>query len=75
MDPVLKNIQVLAFSDLTNYENEICRLHPGASISIEGILVESEGSGQAVEIKASSIRVLGFADPMDYPLGKTAHQF
>ncbi|MDA3926271.1 MAG: asparagine--tRNA ligase [Kiritimatiellae bacterium] len=66
----LNNIQILAFNDLPNYDSEIGRLHPGASIVVEGELVQSEGSGQALEIKAAKIRVLGHADPMEYPLGK-----
>jgi len=70
-----ENIQVLAFSNLPNYDKEICRLHPGASISVEGELVKSEGSGQALELKASSIKILGFADPMEYPLGKQRINF
>jgi len=65
-----ENIQVLAFSDLPNYESEIGRLHPGASVTVQGELIKSEGSGQTLEIKAESIKVLGFADPMEYPLGK-----
>lgn len=69
------NIQILAFSDLPNYAQDLCRLHPGASIRVEGLLVESEGSGQNVEIKATEIKVLGFADPMEYPLGKQRINF
>ncbi len=70
-----ENIQVLAFNDLPNYASDIDRLHPGASISVEGQLVESEGSGQALEIKAAVIKVLGHADPMEYPLGKQRINF
>ena len=65
-----ENIQILAFNDLPNYGNEICKLYPGASITVEGELVKSEGGGQAVEIKAVNVKVLGFADPLEYPLGK-----
>ncbi|MFO7936898.1 MAG: asparagine--tRNA ligase [Kiritimatiellia bacterium] len=70
-----ENIQIIAFSDLSNYEDEICRLHPGASISVEGELVESEGRGQTLEVKASSIKILGYADPLAYPLGKQRISF
>ena len=70
-----ENIQVMAFNDLPNYKREIGKLYPGASISVKGELVESEGSGQALEIKAASIRVLGYADPMEYPLGKQRINF
>ncbi|MDD2600158.1 MAG: asparagine--tRNA ligase [Kiritimatiellae bacterium] len=70
-----ENIQVLAFNHLPNYTEDIGRLHPGASIKVTGLLVDSEGSGQNVEIKATAIKVLGFADPMEYPLGKQRINF
>lgn len=69
------NIQILAFNDLANYESEIIRAHPGTSISVSGELIESEGKGQALEIRATRIKVLGRADPMDYPLGKQRVNF
>ena len=37
---------------------------------MKGVLVESVGSGQAVEIQAKEIEVLGECDPMRYPLQK-----
>jgi asparaginyl-tRNA synthetase len=46
----------------------------GASISVRGALVVSEGSGQSVEIKARSVELLGEAPP-DYPLQKKQHSF
>jgi len=70
-----ENIQILAFNNLPNYASEICKLHPGASIRVEGELIESEGSGQALEIKAESVTVLGYADPLEYPLGKQRINF
>jgi len=70
-----ENIQVLAFNDLPNYVGEISRLHPGASLTVEGLLIESEGSGQSLEIRATAIKVLGFADPLEYPLGKQRINF
>jgi asparaginyl-tRNA synthetase len=38
-------------------------------------LVASEGKGQAVDLKATDVKVLGFCDPMEYPLGKTRISF
>jgi asparaginyl-tRNA synthetase len=66
----LANLQVVAPSALENYASEVLKLHPGASVVVEGALEASEGAGQAVELKARSIRVLGFSPPMEYPLGK-----
>ncbi|MBO7532432.1 MAG: asparagine--tRNA ligase, partial [Victivallales bacterium] len=40
-----------------------------------GILVASEGKGQAVDLKATDVKVLGFCDPLEYPLGKTRISF
>jgi asparaginyl-tRNA synthetase len=64
------NLQVLADHSLPNYTAEILRLHPGASVWVRGPLVPSQGSGQAVELRAAELRVIGFCDPEAYPLGK-----
>ena len=69
------NLQILAPTDLPNYSTEIVKLHPGASVKVVGELVASEGKGQAVEIKAKEVKVLGFCDPLEYPLGKQRISF
>ncbi len=66
----LKNLQVIAPATLPNYVSEVSALHPGASVRVKGLLKPSEGKGQAVEVTASEIKVLGFSDPLSYPLGK-----
>jgi len=71
----LKNIQVLVGSTLENYTSELLKLSPGCSVEVTGTLVESPGKGQAVEIQASGVRVLGWADPDEYPLQKKRHSF
>lgn len=68
----MKNIQVVAGIELENYEEQIVKLGTGSSVKIEGELVQSPGKEQAVEVKANSIVVLGFA-PEDYPLQKKRH--
>jgi asparaginyl-tRNA synthetase len=45
----------------------------GASVQITGALVESIGSGQAVEVQAKTLTVLGEADSATYPLQKKGH--
>ena len=45
----------------------------GACIRAEGRLVASPGSGQGVELQASSIGIYGPADPESYPLQKKGH--
>jgi len=47
----------------------------GASLAATGKLVESQGAGQRVELQASSIEVLGTADPEKYPLQPKKHSF
>ncbi len=42
----------------------------GASVRFDGVVVESPGSGQAVEMKATGVEVFGGADPTSYPLQK-----
>ncbi|HPQ22445.1 MAG TPA: asparagine--tRNA ligase, partial [Saprospiraceae bacterium] len=41
--------------------------------SATGLLVESQGRGQKVELKAESIEILGDADPEKYPLQPKKH--
>lgn len=65
-----RNLQVIASSTLDNYEQDVLRLHPGASVVVKGLLRDSTGAGQSVEVEASSVSVLGFSDPTVYPLGK-----
>lgn len=63
-----KGLQVIANNDLGNYE-EITKVYTGASLSIEGTVIESPGKGQKYEIQASKITVLGNTD-QTYPLQK-----
>ena len=45
----------------------------GASLSVNGKLVQSSGKGQNVEIQATEIQIYGTADPAVYPLQKKGH--
>lgn len=45
----------------------------GAGVAITGLLVASQGSGQAVELQAQSIHVYGTADPEKFPLQPKKH--
>lgn len=71
----LSGLQIIADRTLPNYEDEVIRLQTGCSIKALGILSESQGKGQKVEIKADEIEVLGWADPSIYPLQKKRHSF
>lgn len=65
----VNNIQVVA--DTSLFEEElISKIGTGASIGVVGKLVESLGSGQAVEIQASKIILYGECDPVRFPIQK-----
>ena len=70
----IKNIQIVVDK---NAETEpiLSKISTGACIGVKGNLVESVGSGQAVEIHAESIEVYGECDPMRYPLQKKDTSF
>lgn len=68
----LANIQVIADATLEGYEESVLPLTTGASVSIEGKIVASEGAGQKWELLATSVTMLGAADS-DFPLQKKGH--
>jgi asparaginyl-tRNA synthetase len=69
---IIHNIQVVV--DIAGFDEETLKLvTTGSCISVNGILVESVGSGQSVEIQANEIEVYGTADPETYPLQKKGH--
>ncbi len=70
------DLQVVAPNDLPNYEKDIQRLTTGCAIIATGELVESQGKGQTVELRASSITVVGWIeDPDTYPVSAKRHSF
>ncbi len=69
------NIQVVAANNLDNYETVVLGLSVGCSLDIAGEVRESGGRGQATEIHASSVALVGACDPESYPLQKKRHTF
>ncbi len=69
----IKTIQCVVDGDTDVSEADMARVQTGASVVIDGVLVESKGRGQRVEIKALRLRVIGDADPETYPLQKKGH--
>ncbi|SFS49752.1 asparaginyl-tRNA synthetase [Porphyromonadaceae bacterium NLAE-zl-C104] len=68
----INSIQIVI--DIANFGEELLRpVTTGACISVNGELVESQGKGQSVEIRATEIEVYGSADPATYPLQKKGH--
>jgi asparaginyl-tRNA synthetase len=69
------NIQVVADAELDNYESQIKQLTTGSSVAIHGTVRESPAKGQATEVHAQSVTLLGESDPDTYPLQKKRHSF
>ncbi|MDT3404418.1 asparagine--tRNA ligase [Mucilaginibacter terrae] len=66
------NIQIVV--DFQNTDEALLkRITTGAALSVTGILVASLGKGQAVDVKATSIEILGDSDPEKYPLQPKKH--
>ncbi|MDE6403801.1 MAG: asparagine--tRNA ligase [Muribaculaceae bacterium] len=68
----IKNLQIVF--DMAQFDDE--QLKPvttGSAIHVTGILVESMGKGQSVEVQAKTLEIYGTADPEAYPLQKKGH--
>ena len=69
-------LQIVASAELSNYAEEVQKLTTGCSIEATGELVESQGKGQSVELRADAIRVVGWVDDPDtYPVSAKRHTF
>ncbi len=66
----IDNIQVVADVEVFGEMKDVTT---GAALRVEGVLVESMGAGQGVEVQAKAIEVYGGADPESYPLQKKGH--
>ena len=70
------SIQIVAPQNLANYAGEVLRLTAGCSVAATGHLKESPAKGQAVELQATSVEVLGWVDdPETYPITPKRHSF
>lgn len=69
---IIHNLQIVA--DNENFDGEMLqKINTGASLSVNGTLVESKGSGQNYELEAKDIELMGEADPEKYPLQPKKH--
>lgn len=69
----IKNIQIVAAPE--KFDAEMLRsITTGACIRATGLLVESQGKGQTVEVQATEIEVYGLC-PADYPMQKKGQSF
>src|SRR2546423_8281881 len=67
----LRNLQIIAKNTLPNYD-AVQHLITGASITVRGALVASQGKGQSWEMVAEEIEIVGVSDDT-YPLQKKGH--
>ena len=67
--------QVVAPGELPNYEAVVKHLHTGASVSIDGEVKASPAKGQATELHATRVELVGDADAESYPLQKKGHTY
>jgi len=66
------NIQIVV--DFQNTDEALLkRITTGAALNVTGTLVASLGKGQAVDVKATAIEILGDSDPEKYPLQPKKH--
>ncbi|MES2704252.1 MAG: asparagine--tRNA ligase [Bacteroidota bacterium] len=60
------NLQVVI--ELSADEALIKRITNGASVSVDGMVIPSQGKGQKVEVKAAQVTILGDCDTEQFPL-------
>ena len=66
------NIQIVVDFENTD-EGLLKRITTGACLKVSGQLVQSAGSGQKVEVKATQIDILGDSDAEKYPMQPKKH--
>jgi asparaginyl-tRNA synthetase len=69
------NVQVVAPAELPNYEAVVKHLHTGASVIVDGEVKASPAKGQATEVHATAVELVGDADPETYPIQKKGASF
>ena len=68
----LKGLQAVIDKASFNNNNLLDAISTGAAVSAEGVIVESLGGNQKVELQVSSLTLVGTC-PNDYPLQKKRH--
>jgi len=69
-------LQVVAPATLANYAAEVLHLTAGCAVTVTGTVAASQGQGQAVEVLADSVTVVGWVDDPDtYPISPKRHSF
>jgi asparaginyl-tRNA synthetase len=69
-------IQVVAPGTLPNYQSDILHLTAGCSVICTGTVAQSQGKGQAFEVQATEVKVVGWVDDPDtYAISPKHHTF
>ncbi len=71
----MSSIQVVIEKSFPGFDDINSRLINGASVSIKGKLIPSQGKEQSVEVTPLEITILGDAPAEEYPLQKKRHSF
>ncbi|MCH8500306.1 MAG: asparagine--tRNA ligase [Aliidiomarina sp.] len=67
-------VQAVVPNNLPNYSAEVVKLTTGCSVIISGQVAESAGQGQAFELQADNVEVVGWVeDPDTYPMAPKRH--
>ncbi|MDA0356740.1 MAG: asparagine--tRNA ligase [Bacteroidetes bacterium] len=70
----LRNLQCVL--DFENTDSGLLkRITTGAAISVKGTLVESQGTGQRVEVQVDQLEILGDSDAEMYPIQPKKHSY
>jgi len=68
----IENLQCVV--DFDKLEDSVLKqITSGASLQLNGTLVESQGSGQKVELQVEELTILGASDPESYPIQPKKH--
>ena len=69
----IKNVQIVA--DAEKFDADLFKqITTGACLSVNGVLTKSPGAGQASEVQATEIEILGSC-PSDFPMQKKGQTF
>ena len=69
----INNIQIVVDPSIMD-EEQLKSITTGACIGVDGIVVESQGAGQTVEVQCKNIEIYGLC-PSDYPMQKKGQSF
>lgn len=69
----INNIQIVVDPSIMD-EEQLKSITTGACISVDGVIVESQGAGQTVEVQGKNIEIYGLC-PSDYPMQKKGQSF